>query len=323
MKKIVYSLIIFFLLVTAFPATVSADSLKDDKVVLGGSYSLDSGETLDGSLIIIGGTASLAEGSTITGDVVLTGGTITAAGTINGDIVLIGGSAQLKGTVHVLGNMVSASSTVSQDEGATIDGKIQEHATIPFLLPFSTSKPSLPNTVPQVAKPKIDLHLDPLMTAFGIGFRSFVLAILAMLLSMFFPNAIRKISRAILTAPIASGGIGFLTAILAPLVLVLIAITLIGIPITILGALLLAFAVLLGWVAIGVEIGTRIAEAFKSQWHIAVCAGVGTLLLTLVTEAFGKIPCVGWIVPTLVGMLGLGAVILTRSGTREYETKVS
>ncbi len=323
MKRIVYGLIVFVLLVTAFPSTVSADSLQDDKVVLGGSYSLDSGETLDGSLVIIGGTASLAEGSTVTGDIVLTGGTLTAAGTINGNIVLIGGNAQLKGTVHVLGNMVSASSTVSQDEGAKIDGKIQDHATIPFQLPFSSGKPSLPNTMPQVTTPKIDLSHNPIMTAIGIGFRSFVLAILAMILSMFFPNAIKKISRAAMSAPIAAGGFGFLTAILAPLVLVLIAITLIGIPITILGALVLVFGVLLGWVAIGVEIGTRIADAFKSQWHIAVCAGVGTLLLTLVTETIAQIPCMGWIVPSLVGMLGLGAVILTRSGTREYGTNIS
>lgn len=323
MKKLLYSLLIFFLLVAAFPATVSAESVKDDKVVMGGSYSLSNGEILDGSLIVIGGTANLEKGSIVAGDVILTGGTITAAGSINGDIILIGGSAKLKDSVHVFGDLISASSTLSQEKGAVIDGKIQEHATLPFQLPFSFSKPTLPNLTPQVTKPGINLNNNPLFTIIGIGFRAFVLAILSMLLSMFFPNAIRKISRAVLSAPITSGGIGFLTAILAPLVLALIAITLIGIPITILGALVLAFAVLLGWVAFGVEIGSRIADAFKTQWHIALCAGIGTLLLTLVTEAFAVIPCVGWIVPTLVGMLGLGAVILTRSGTREYITKVS
>lgn len=322
MKKIIYSLFIVFLLAAAFPSAVSAKAVHDDKVVLGGSYSLESGETLDGSLIIIGGTATLAEGSTITGDIVLTGGTMTAGGDIEGDLILIGGSATLQKTVHVHGNMVSASSTVNQAEGAVIDGKIQDHATIPFQLPFSTGNPSTPSGVPQATKPTFDLNHNPIMTAFGIGFRSFVLAILAMVLSMFFPNAIKKISRAAMSAPIASGGIGFLTSILAPLVLALIALTLIGIPITILGALVLVFAVFLGWVAIGAEIGTRIAAAFKSQWHIAVCAGVGTLLLTLITEAFAQIPCVGWVVATLIGMLGLGAVILTRSGTREYETKI-
>ena len=148
MKKIIYSLILVLLLVAAFPAAVSAEALQDDKVVLGGSYSLADGETLDGSLIIIGGTASLAEGSTVTGDIVLTGGTITAGGSIEGDVILIGGSATFQKSVHVYGNLISTSSSINQAEGAVIDGKIQEHATIPFQLPFLTSKPALPGGNP-------------------------------------------------------------------------------------------------------------------------------------------------------------------------------
>lgn len=323
MKRIVYVLLVFFLLAMAFPSTVSAASNHDDKVVLGGSYDLASGETLDGSLVVIGGTAKLEEGSTVTGDVILTGGTIKASGKINGDLVLIGGSASLEKTVHIYGNMISASSTIHQAEGAVIDGKIQEHATIPFQLPFSSVKPNIPNVNPQVTTPKIDLKHNPIMTAFNIGFQSFVMAIVAMLVSMFFPNAVRKIAKAILVAPIATGGIGFLTVFLTPLVLVIIAITIVGIPITVLGALVFGFAVLLGWVSVGVEIGSRIADAFKSQWHVAVSAGVGTLLLTLVSQSITLIPCVGWVFPTMIAMAGLGAVMLTRSGTREYEPKIT
>ncbi|MFQ5923361.1 MAG: hypothetical protein ACE5M4_11005, partial [Anaerolineales bacterium] len=38
-----------------------------------------------------------------------------------------------------------------------------------------------------------------------------------------------------------------------------------------------------------------------------------------VVGGIGLIPCIGWLAPLLVGAAGLGAVILTRFGSREYE----
>jgi len=44
---------------------------------------------------------------------------------------------------------------------------------------------------------------------------------------------------------------------------------------------------------------------------------IGTFLLTLLVNGLGAlVPCVGWIVPTLVGMVGLGAVLVTRFGAQ-------
>ncbi len=53
-------------------------STSGDKLVLGGVYTLDSGETLTGSLIVLGGSVTLEAGSTVTGDVVLLGGSMVA-----------------------------------------------------------------------------------------------------------------------------------------------------------------------------------------------------------------------------------------------------
>jgi hypothetical protein len=41
-------------------------------------------------------------------------------------------------------------------------------------------------------------------------------------------------------------------------------------------------------------------------------------VLTFVIGGLGKIWCIGWIFPTVVAMIGLGAAILTRVGTRVY-----
>jgi hypothetical protein len=115
-----------------------------------------------------------------------------------------------------------------------------------------------------------------------------------------------------------SGGLGLLTAVVAPLLLLLIAITIIGIPLSLIGAFLLALAWALGVIVLGTETGKRLADLLKQQWALPVAAGIGTLLLVIVINAIGIIDCIGWIPKVVVGVVGLGAVLLTRFGTRPY-----
>ena len=44
--------------------------------------------------------------------------------------------------------------------------------------------------------------------------------------------------------------------------------------------------------------------------------GFGTFLVMLVGGAIAEIPCVGWVAPAVLGLLGLGAVAVTWFGTR-------
>jgi hypothetical protein len=63
---------------------------------------------------------------------------------------------------------------------------------------------------------------------------------------------------------------------------------------------------------------------FKQEWHPAIAAGLGTLLLMCVLSGLEVIlPCIGWIPKTLVGFLGLGAVLLTQFGMKPYNSTMS
>jgi hypothetical protein len=116
-----------------------------------------------------------------------------------------------------------------------------------------------------------------------------------------------------------AGGVGLLTVIVTPIILLLLAITCILSPISLLGAMALVVAWVFGRIAIGLEIGNRIAKSFDRDWPIPLAAGVGTFGLALVVDSVGTfIPCVGWLIPTLVGLFGLGGVVLTRFGTQAY-----
>jgi hypothetical protein len=87
---------------------------------------------------------------------------------------------------------------------------------------------------------------------------------------------------------------------------------------SLLGGVILVAALLLGWVSIGWEIGKRMAAVFHLTLHPATTAGLGTMALTLVTGGIGYIPCVGPILIALILAFGMGAVVLTRFGDREY-----
>ena len=79
-KRFQLAFLLVLLLALALPGTAYARGLFEDKVVFGGNFTLESGETLDGALLVFGGTADLESGSTVAKDVVVMGGTVVRAG---------------------------------------------------------------------------------------------------------------------------------------------------------------------------------------------------------------------------------------------------
>jgi uncharacterized membrane protein len=88
-------------------------------------------------------------------------------------------------------------------------------------------------------------------------------------------------------------------------------------PVSLIGGLVLGAAMIFGWVALGLEVGRRLALAFKREWQPATQAGLGTLLLSFVVYAVAIIPCLGFVFSMVLWAIGLGAVILTRFGGQE------
>jgi hypothetical protein len=120
--------------------------------------------------------------------------------------------------------------------------------------------------------------------------------------------------------PVTAGGVGLLSAFLAPFALLLLAVSLILLPV----AAILAIAIMalgaFGWIALGYEVGRRFTLAIHQEWNPSFTAGLGTFALTLVSAMLTSVPvlnCIGWLVPFLLGLAAFGAVIMTRFGTRE------
>jgi hypothetical protein len=327
MKRIFALSIIFLFITLLLPSTAFAKEVFDDKVVFGGTYTLDSGETHTGSIVVLGGAVTIEQESTVNGDVVLLGGTVDIAGNVFGNVVGIGGAVRLKDKALVKGDLFTLGAALRRDDGSQVEGQVVNGINIPANIDIPGSLEDLdvdPSNAPKLQT--INNLVNPFLKIVWFFFRIFIISALSILLVMFLPSHVEKVRLAALSQPVISVGAGLLTAILAPLALLVITITIILIPVTIISIILLLIAILLGWVALGTEIGKRISDVFKIEWAPAISAGVGTFVLLFVFGGIRElIPCIGWIPQTLVGLWGLGAVLLTRFGTFDFskETVIS
>ncbi len=296
------------------PTPVPAKTISGDQVVIANTYRLESGDELMGNLAVIGGTATLDEGSTMTGDVILIGGTLTVNGTVNGDFIAIGGAVNIEDTADINGNISLIGATIKKSPLAEINGEITEQS--PKFFDFNLSDPKAIN-FPFTAKTSL---LTRMLQA---SLQALAMAALAVILGLLLPQQIKRVADTISKEPLVTGGVGLLSVVVAPILLVLLTITVILIPVTILGTLLVGLAVLFGWIAIGFEIGQRIAILFKTTWHPSISAGIGVLLLGLVTGFATLIPCIGWLIGVIVAILGLGAVVISRFGSSKYANKLA
>jgi hypothetical protein len=312
--KLLYLVVVIAIL--AFPITTLASASEDgllrgrqDEVVLGGIYTLESGETLSGNLWILGGNVILEAGSRVNGDIMLLGGNVSLSGEVSGDINAMGGNIDLRSQAILRGDLNLVGGSYERNSNARIEGRVNTAPDGPFQF-----------TLPSGARlPALEFRTYPLWDFVAFFFRAFVIAALAVLVVMFWPKHVERIGQTAVAQPIPAGGIGLLTAIIAPIVLIIMTITIILIPVTLIGMVILSMMALFGWISIGMEVGQRMAISLKQEWATPVSAGVGTLVFTIVAGGISEVlPCVGWVVPTLLGMLGFGAVLLTRFGSQSY-----
>ncbi len=313
LKKLPVVLVLLLTILLVFPTQVNAQGPSGDQVVFGGTYTLEANEVLSGNLAIFGGSSTLNDGSVVRGDIVITGGTLDVYGEVDGDINTIGGSVYLGDTAVIHGDVVSVGGSVNRAPGAKVEGSIRREQPDQFTFP----------ALPRIARPGVlvdrgPVNLAPIGRIFLGFFQMLAMAALAVLVALFLAVPTQRIAHAVTVQPVLSGAIGLLTIVVAPALLVVLGITIILLPVSLLGILVLLGAVVYGWIALGMEVGQRMAVLLKTEWSPPVSAGLGTLVLSFVTWLVGLIPCLGWLMVLLAASIGLGGVVLTRFGARPY-----
>jgi hypothetical protein len=294
------------------------------RLILGSNFTLEAEDVLNMNLAVLGGNANLKEGSTVKGSVVLLGGNLTADGTIEGDIIALGGNTNLGGSALVEGDVQLIGGNLNRNPGATIQGQVTEGPEAYGSIPFNFRPGSNGFQMDRLTGLRVPTFHNPILDMMWLFARAFIWAVVAVLAALFLAAPIDRVGEAAVKQPLVSGAVGCLTAIVVPVVLVLLAITLICIPVSLVGVLLLVVAWAYGIISLGTEVGKKLAQLFHQEWALPLSAGLGTFLLILVVNGIGQfVPCVGWILPLLVGTLGVGAVLVTRFGARHYPAYAS
>jgi hypothetical protein len=317
MKKFTHLLLVITALVIfifALPIGVRAAPLTDDRTVIGETYTLESGRILDGNLNVIGGVVAIKEGATVNGNLFVLGGLVTIDGTIKGDVTAVGGTVNLNASAVVEGALNSPASYININPNARILGERTESWNLPGMgiEPFA-------NVRPHFFRPRTFTLLS-ILTQIGktLGTALLMVALGALLL-LIMPKSAERMTRALLSSPWELFGYGALTALVMLVGGVIFTITICLIPFVILVGLAFALAVLVGWLALGYELGKRIASGiFRTTWHPVLAAALGNLVLYLVAKGLNLIPCVGWFPVFITALFALGIAVTTLLGTYPY-----
>jgi hypothetical protein len=284
--------------------------------VFGQEYTLAEGERLSGDLVMLGGSARLLPDSVVDGNVTVIGGEVIIEGHVRGDVAAVGGTLELGAGAEVEGDMVSFGNVRRHPE-AIVRGELvtgpdaaQRFDALARMFDGRVAPPPRP-TVPD--RPADDLSWLGALARQVLTLGTALAA--AALIAALFPAHLARVSQAMTSAWLQSAGVGVLTAVVAVVLAPVLAITCIGLPVSFVILISLAAAVLLGWAGAGQRVGARMARVANLRLTSMLAQTIlGVALITLVA----MLPCLGLLVGLAVAVWGLGAVALTRFGTRDY-----
>lgn len=315
MKKTFKLFVPLLLLVLLLVPTRSAQAQGPDpdgegQVIFGSNFTLESDETFEGDLVVFGGNVTIEEDASLDGDLVVFGGTITSNGEVTGSVVVVGGQVSLEESARVAGDVVTIGGQLDQAEGARVEGEVVNNAAPNISFPNGRIPPTAPDVprVPEVSRPNFTIDINPFWEISWVFVRAIVLAAFAMLLALFWQPQIERTGEAIISQPLMTGAIGLASTVVA-----------VALFFTLLPLVLVAFAWVFGVVAMGREVGERFAKATNQVWSPVLAVGFGTFLLTLTGGAIGLIPCLGFLIVILFGLVGVGASVITLFGSRPIQ----
>jgi len=301
----IFVCLLFFFL----PKNVEAREFND-KIIWGQTFVLSEGESLNGNLVIMGGLANLEAGSRIIGNVIVFAGNLSADGLIEGSVFGVGGIIEINANAFVERDISTFDSVLKIDQDAQINGKVSD----------SGGKSGASQGM--LISPFGDIFGSLILKLLWLFLRLFLLSTIAVFVALVLPNRVSKIASTLVNNPGLSGGVGIVLFVGGLLLILILAVTIIFSPLSLIFGLIFMIASMLGWISLGMELGTRISRVFKLSLSPGVLAGIGTFIVLLISFGIdfilGGIPCVSWILPVLITSYGLGGVALSWFGGKVY-----
>ena len=279
-----------------------------DSVRVWGNNLLVAG-TIDGDLIAFCATATLAPGAHVTGDVLFYGGQLTVQGTVDGKLKAKGGEVTLGGKIGGDANVTCDAIAVA--DSARIGGDL--HYTSRNQLELE-GKGIVAGDTDYKERKKEEKGKPAL--SWGTVFKKVFSALAAFVVGLVLLRVFRGPARAVVATLdsdlLRSGGVGFISGIVAPVAAVILCVLIITIPLAVILLLLFVVTVYVAKLPVAVWLGRKILQKLGRIDP----SPYGSLLLgVLLLYVLFTVPCAGKILWFVCVFLGIGAMIL---GTREH-----
>ena len=331
-RRLVVFAVVSMLVVSGSVGVVAGQSTDAPSgvVVVEADETVDRIDTVAGSIVIRGtvtgdvsgvaGHVHVTEGGQVDGSVETAAGAVRIDGTVTGDVATGSGHVEITDTARVGGDLdlgtgylvvdgqvggdVRASAErIVLGQNADVGGEFRYDAASFSQDPASTVAGGVVED-PELGGDTGDEFAVP--SWLGIVYGLLANLLLGVLLLAVFPSFAAGVAARVSERPLVSGGVGLLTLVAVPILLVLIAVTVVGIPLSLFGAVgfgaAIWIAVVLGQYAVGAwALGFT---GLDNRWLALVVGLVGVALL-------GTVPILGAIVDLVVLLVGLGALAVS------------
>lgn len=274
-------------------------SIFGNQLLIGQDFLLEQGSSVNGDIVGVGTSLTLNQGSSVNGNVILIGSTLVSSGTIIGDLNIFAGSSQLLQGAKIEGDINQFLNKTDMDKNSIITGDINT-----FIFPnFPADRFS------GISALLSEYRLPGRMV--GIQLASILIfALLALLTVLLFRKFIFQITKQISSQPIAAWCLGACASLGIPIIAIILVLSLCLLPFGILIIFLFFVAYCIGWVALGIVLGTTMQSWLHANWTLEIRAFLGVFILCLLGILLSWIPCIGWVINLSLSWIGLGAVLL-------------
>ncbi|ELZ32065.1 bactofilin family protein [Halorubrum tebenquichense] len=308
----------------------------------GGAVVVAEGETVDGlqtaaGTVVVRGTVAgdlsgaagsirIAETGRIDGDVSAAAGTITVEGRVGGDVEVGAGAFELTDTGRIDGSLdvgagsVRVDGAVGGDVRATADdvvigpnadvgGEFRYDAETFTRSPDATVAGGIAEDTSLGGDSGVGFGGDLVPSWVGGVYGVAVNLALGALLLLAFPRFSRGVADRVARGALRSTAVGLGVLVGVPVLLALVAITVVGIPLALVGIAAYVVALWVGSVYGRYALGSWVLDRLGSpnRWLALVVGVIGVALV-------GRIPWIGGLVDLVVLLFGVGALALGLAG---------
>lgn len=286
--------------INAMAQSVELSGMMGDSVRAMGQSVHVSG-TIDGDLVAVGESIQVEKGARITGDLDAKGARVQMDGTVDGEFSATGGEVHLSGKVgsdaELKGDIIEV------DPSARVGGDLSY--TSRNRIDLDDDEDVVGGTVsytPGESKPKVSSG------GFIKWFFWTCTALLASLVSLaMFRRSAPEVVAAVRTDGLRSAGIGFISAIVIPVALLISCILIITIPAVALGYIAYFMLLYLSQVPVAVFVGEWLMARMGKNVGPFAAAAVGVPVMYVVFS----IPVLGKLALFTVLFTGFGAIVIT------------